>query len=436
MIGGSTKRHPVIPDAQRRASVLSLVLHLLIAAAITQPWRHLGALRQAPAARPMTVVMMPPPEDARFPGLKPVPEPRADWTIRPGDQAATLRLPSFNIDVSKISDRAYVLFPFLTPGLSLEHLTPPQNGQTRLVNPFARARTADPDEPGGPLVMDDAALQALVDKAWSRHGRWASFEPISKLAQAHSPTDGRVPDLLRMYCEQNALQPYTDTNIRDPRLWAQLGLAADHVSFITFIREYSAEHPSTRATTELLFLLDRVAEANRDALNALLDNPPTETLAWTRAGSPKAFQLVSRIRFYYQQELNKRALMSEESIDVYYEKSRLAILEAIVRTTPRGYRANDARFLIGAIHWRQRNPIEALRWWRQLAAGPGDARLPGTVQMASVFANPNFRDAGRDAPPDALLRRDIERVLKNELGRWVSFSYDRLARFGYRFDSF
>lgn len=230
-----------------------------------------------------------------------------------------------------------------------------------------------------------------------------------------------------MYCEQNSLQPYADTHIRDQRLWAQLGLAADHVSFISFIRQYASAHPATKATTELLFLLDRIAEANRDALGVMLDNPPAETLLWTRAGSATAYQLIARVRWHYQQELNRRGLMSEESINVFYERTRLAILRGIVRTTPNGYRADDARFLIGTIYWRQRNPAEALRWWREMTADPQDTHAPGVTQLAAALRN--SRDPG-------VIVQDIDRILKNEHGRWVDFSYDRLKRFGYRFDSF
>jgi hypothetical protein len=32
--------------------------------------------------------------------------------------------------------------------------------------------------------------------------------------------------------------------------------------------------------------------------------------------------------------------------------------------------------------------------------------------------------------------REIDRLLKNENGRWLSLSYDRLRHFGYRFDTY
>jgi hypothetical protein len=429
MIGISTRPNSALRTRYVRAFVLSLVLHLLLAAALGWRPEPLSAQPQAKASRAIEVFAVAPAEDATFPGLNPLGQTQDDWTIKPGDKASTLQIGTFNVDVRKISERARVLFPFLTPGLSLETfgLVPRRENHFILQNPLAARGRGGDGKAAPPLTLGDAALQSLVDKFWSRHERWAAFEPLSTLARAHSSEVGQLPALLRMYCDQNALQPYADTNIRDPRLWAQLGLAADHVSFIAFIRQYASEHPSTMATTELLFLLDRIAEANRDALGVMLDNPPADTLGWTRTGSASAYQLIARIRWYYEQELNRRGLMSEQSIDVFYDKARLAILTGIVRTTPNGYRADDARFLIGAIYWRQRNMNEALRWWREMAVDGPSRRVPGSAELAVAL---------RSGKPDFALVREIDRILKNEHGRWVDFSYQRLARFGYRFDSF
>ena len=421
-----------------QAFALSLALHLLAALAVG--WRPEPSPAQPPvkARRAIEVFAVAPIEDSTFPGLNPVGKPQDDWTLPPGDQASTLQIAGFNVDIRKISKRARVLFPFLTPGLSLETfgLLPRRDVGSTLENPFATRSPSADGKGAPPLILGEAALQSLIDKSWSRHERWGAFEPLSKLTQAHSPDAGQLPALLRMYCDQNSLQPYADTHIRDPRLWAQLGLAADHVSFIAFIRQYASEHPSTKATTELLFLLDRIAEANRDALGVMLDNPPAETLGWTRAGSASAYQLIARIRWYYQQELNRRGLMSEQSIDVFYDKARLAILNGIVRTTPNGYRANDAHFLVGVIYWRQRNMGEALRAWREMTIDQQDTHAIGSSQLALALRNSKYYDMGAAAPPDYGLVREIERILKNEHGRWVDFSYDRLRRFGYRFDAF
>jgi hypothetical protein len=417
----------------------SAALHLLAVALIllgAAPWPVSlpGGTEQT-----VTAVIVAPPEDSKFPGLNPVTPARDDWSISREDHAAALQIGPFDVDVSTIAERARVLFPFVTPGLSLDHfaLAPPTAVRMTLENPFgaARARRAG----GGaapPLVMADAALQAVVDKTWSRHGRWAAFRPLAKLVEAHNPDSGRLPDLLREYGDQNSLQPYADTSIRDPRLWAQLGLAADHVNFIAFIRRYATENPSTRATTELLFLLDRIAEASRDALGVLLDNDPARDLGWTRAANVKAHQLVARIRWYYKSELDRLGLGSEEAIDAHYDLSRLAILNGIVQASPNGYRAGDARFLIGAIHWRHRRVDEALKWWHDGAVTQNGGHLIAAGQMAAALQTAAGRQGRERAVVDPTLRREIDRILKHHHGRWVSFSYDRLRRFGYRFDTF
>ena len=59
---------------------------------------------------------------------------------------------------------------------------------------------------------------------------------------------------------------------------------------------------------------------------------------------------------------------------------------------------------------------------------------PGTLIVAdNVVRDGAVIDAASNDPP---LRREIDRIMKNHQGRWVSFSYDRLRRFGYRFDTF
>ena len=96
------------------------------------------------------------------------------------------------------------------------------------------------------------------------------------------PTTSGLAALIALYRDQNALQPYADGSMRDLRLWAQLGLAADHVDFIGFIRGYAAAHPSTKVTTELLFLLDTLAQANADALAVLVETNQPGDLEWTK----------------------------------------------------------------------------------------------------------------------------------------------------------
>ncbi len=178
-----------------------------------------------------------------------------------------------------------------------------------------------------------------------------------------------------------------------------------------------------------MFLLDRVAEANRDALRVMRDSDPAEVLSWTRQANPGAYRLVNRLRAYYQTELDRRGLRSEDEIDRYYAKARLAILQGIVRTTPGGYRANDARFIAGALLWRQGDTDSALRTWREMTPDQDGSILPAGPQIAAALRAGGF-------PPDIAFRREIDWILKNDLGRWLMFSKERLSRFCYRFDTF
>jgi len=371
-----------------------------------------------------------PPEDKNYPGLNPV-EPPAAGTIAPlAPDDRVLSLDGFTFDAGKIADRALVLFPFISPGLALEHFGVQPHGVTMYRRPRLGPKEAGDRASVQPLQLSEAELQRLVDRTWSRRERWAAFTPIRDLAWRSDPQAGQLPALLQRYTAQNALQPYRDKDVPDPRLWAQLGIVADHVAFIGFIRQYAADYPSTRTTIELLFLLDRIAEASQDALIALLDSDPVRDLRWTREVNPRAFQLIARLRWHYQSELSKRGLASPLAMVRHYDRVRLAILDGIARTSPGRYRTSDARFLIGTILWRQGRHAEAIENWRALSCAPADSYAAACTQMTSVIP------AVGAVKDDPLLAQQVARVLKNEQGRWWDFSYDRLKQFGYRFDTY
>jgi hypothetical protein len=210
------------------------------------------------------------------------------------------------------------------------------------------------------------------------------------------------------------------------------------VEFIGFISRYAAEHPSTRATIELLFLLDKIAQASLDALVTLLDTVPEEHLDWTRSANPDAYAFVADLRRHYAAELLKKGLASGDRLGAYYDKVRLGILTGILRTTPRGYRVNDARFLIGSIYWREGSAGDALRAWRSMTIDAGDAYAPSIARILNAIATETGGDRG-NVDTGGTMRRlaeQIDAILRAEHGRWIMFSLDRLHQFGYRFDTF
>src|SRR5437867_6343180 len=81
-----------------------------------------------------------PAEDSAFPGLNPVDAPEA-WTPRRGKGPSAVSIGTFTFDIAAIADHIQVLFPFLTPGLSLKQFVAaaPREVRQRLGNPFAAA---------------------------------------------------------------------------------------------------------------------------------------------------------------------------------------------------------------------------------------------------------------------------------------------------------
>ena len=421
------------------AFAISLTLHLTALAAVLGSAPQPGAAGPA-ATAPRSMTVFAAPRDDGLPGLHAV-DP-ADAPILRQPSSAEITLPTFAMNIAKIADRAAVLFPFVTPGLSLRQFSIATEQELRETfrDPFAPppAPAASDRRRRPPLVLSDAALRALVDRSWSRRDRWTPFQEIITLALAHHPDSGQLPALLHAYQRQNGLQPYVDTSIRDPRLWAELGLAADHVQFIRFISEFASAHPGTKAAIELLFLLDQLAQANQDALATLVETDPATSLDWTRERNQDAYNLIVDLRRHYARQLQRKGLASGGALAAHYQKVRLGILTGIVRTTPRGYRVSDARFLIGAIHWRAGDVGDALRSWRAMTVEPGDAYAASTARLLDAIAVETGGDRASADSRETMRRLtlQINSILRAEHGRWIMFSMDRLRQFGFHFDTF
>jgi hypothetical protein len=239
--------------------------------------------------------------------------------------------------------------------------------------------------------------------------------------------------LLREYVEQNGLQLYADDSTRDGRLWVQLGLAADHADFIGFITKYTREQPGTKASVELLFLLEKLAEASLDALVTLIDIDRHRDLGWTMRTHRFAYAAIATIQDHYKAQLAQMRLTSRDDLVAYYDRIRLTILRTILDSTPDGYRAADARFLMGSILWKRGKIEDAERVWRQMkidASDPGDSYAEAAGR---ILAELRTWDAQDTRNVDA---NRIQRIIEAEQGLWLVRCYERLRKFGYRFDTF
>ena len=404
----------------RRALCLtgSLVLHLATGFALS--WMAVRAAPRLVKTATPVVVMIQADVGTNHPNA---PE---DLNIHVDERSSRVRLPEFTVDYQKVVRHAASLFPFLTGRVSLETNAAQASTMRRgtLTNPLVNHA----EYVGRPLTITDAALQALLDASWSRRDRWRVFEPIAAAARQFDPDVGRLSDLLRGYEEQNGLQPYVDASLRDPRLWVELGLAADHADFIDFIGTFTAQHPRTRARIDLLFLLDKIAQASLDALVTLLDSIPMEDLQWTKTANPQAFDAVRAIQRYYMTQLQRRDLTTRRALVTYYDAARISILANIVETTPDKYRVNDALYLMGKILWTGGRTAEATGWWRALEEPHQQDEYANECTRIRAELN-----RAPSAPLDAAF---VNTVLNADRGRWLSFSATRLRRFGYHFDTF
>lgn len=80
------------------------------------------------------------------------------------------------------------------------------------------------------------------------------------------------------------------------------------IDFIGSITRYASAHPSTKATTELLFMLDEMVQGSRDTLVALLEIDADRDLWWTRVKNEDAQDLVLILQRHYRAQLERRGM--------------------------------------------------------------------------------------------------------------------------------
>ena len=105
----------------------------------------------------------------------------------------------------------------------------------------------------------------------SRHDRWTAFEPISKLARS---TTLRQQLPLFSGIDQNSfsLSPIPRSVIRD---CGPVGIAADHVTFISFIRRY-ASGTLDQGHDRTAPLLDRIGRPIRTPCRCCANDPAAD----------------------------------------------------------------------------------------------------------------------------------------------------------------
>ena len=400
-----------MPSWQRRSAMLSVSLHLAMAAI----WLIVASIPPAltlPASAPMV-------EIARI-EMPPADPPLLIERAIPPEELSGYDISGLPFNISKIEARRASLFPFLTADLSfIERMaTDVRAASARLGNPLDQRLTARP------LSLDRPLLQQIVDEAWSRRDRWQRFQQIRALLIGHDAHAGDAPALMRAYLDQNLLQPYCYGRTKDGQFWALLENATTHVEFVEFIRSYARTRSSSRTTTELFFLLDELTQGSREVAENVLGTSVSADLTHSATSSPHAARLAAGVGNDLRAWLAAHGYTQHQGVGPAYDQFRLRVLSTIVETTPDGYREADARYLAGEIFFRQGNVDQALEWWTPMRPQDGDSYKDAAAAIRKVL------DGGtRDA---AALRR----ILWAETARWKEQNYHRLRQFGYRCDSY
>jgi hypothetical protein len=229
---------------------------------------------------------------------------------------------------------------------------------------------------------------------------------------------------MRAYLDQNLLQPYCDGRSKDGQFWALLENSTEYVDFLEFIRAYARTRSSSRTTTELLFLMDELAQGNRDVAQTVLNTNISHDLARTATISPLAARLAANISADLRVWLAAHGYFQSQGVGAAFDRVRLRILSTIIETTPDDYRASDARFLAGQILFTQGSYEEAMQWWA--AMQPRDDDTYGDAARSIV----------KILQPGRVDISALRSVLWRESARWHDVNYGRLKKFGYRYDSY
>lgn len=407
------RRDLPLPSAMRPATAAagSASAHAAISIVIT-----LILLMPAPPPRAVEPAMT----EAAHLELSATPDPpiAVDEPVKPEDMSG-YDISGLPFDMMKIASRRQSLFPFLNYDFAfLDRVAADaRKSAGEVANPMAAA-----SEP--PLSLPPAQRQQIVDESFARRDRWIRFGTIATLIETHDANRGDAPALIREYLDLNILQPYCHGRTKDGQFWALVENAADHADFLEFIRDYAKRNPASLATTELLFLVDELAQASREAALTVSGTVIHRDLLRTAVESPPAAKLAADVDRSLRDSLAARGLTMADLPEAY-DGFRLRVLATIVETTPGGYREADARFLAGQIFFMRRDNDQALEWWKPMRPVEGDSYAPAAREIADAIRGHDRLDAAA-----------IGTILSRERARWNVTSFGRLRQFGYRCDTY
>ena len=340
-----------------------------------------------------------------------------------------MRLPGFTFDFAKGRWPGGAALPFLTGSPSLNRVTARRRAAVSAIAAAEPAGAAPVAEHRPPRAQRrGAAIGRRRDVVAARSV--ARVHTIADLAASHSPDRARLPAAARRLRQRRT--GCSPISMREPRP-AALGRARPRgrsapTSSTSSPAGASEEVHSTKAATGCCSCS---TEAGTGQPRRALDARRHRAGRRSRVDAPRQQRRVRRHR-HDPQPLSPGARAARPHLGpgaqrpTFHDGVSSRHLESILLTTPAGYRAGDAR--------SDRRDLLAAR-----QGGERQARLEGAERrsrrsLCRRVGRNRGGDAGRRG---AGARRGADQPdSRCEQGRWVSFSFDRLWQFGYRFDTF
>lgn len=195
-----------------------------------------------------------------------------------------------------------------------------------------------------------------------------------------------------------------------------------------------SELRGTKTATEILFSVENIYEIQQRAIFQYLQN---KNLAETYQGTKKKrIESIKGVIEKYRPILKQKKIKNRKDAVTLYTQKRLQIMDYLLKTTPDGYRKNDALFEKGKIlfeksqHFpRQREKLigEALQIWQSIAASSNEKDFFNREALHQL--QPILREYQSANPQQKqLLTGRINNILHNRLSKFLQEKKQREDR--------
>ncbi len=234
------------------------------------------------------------------------------------------------------------------------------------------------------LVLADSEMQGILDGLITKPKN-VQFYEIRKYAERYHPDEGDLPKLMQRFYFENIVRLAYDTLtiFEDSLISYTIDYFEEQLNekeLFDYALGYIREHQGSKTSVEFLFILENLFAIHKQALENMFNsyNIAKEERLLFKDDS----MLTTIISVYerYTNSLRENGLDTEEKILQEYDNTKIKILEQIIKTTPNGYRLDDALYKMGLVYWLQENNNQAIEYWKMI----GDTNITYSTMNRAI----------------------------------------------------